>query len=392
MSKNDKEPKVAIVHDYLTQRGGDQKVLETLLEIYPTAPVYTGIYYPEHVSPEIAAHDIRAPKSGVLHRFSKYLTFLMPFIFEGFDLSEFDIIISTSHAWAKGVLTKPDQLHISYMFSPPRFLYGYSVESQKRNVWYFKPIVGVLDFLLRIWDFHAAQRPNHMLVISQEVQKRVKKFYGRDAEVLYPPVEIESAVKTTENPLDLPENAPTGQYYVVISRMAAYKNVDLVIKAFSLLENDGFDKQLVIIGTGKEENRLKALAGGLVSFVGRVPESEKHAFLEHCLGVINPVQDEDFGIVPVEAMSHGKPVLAHASGGHLETVQDGMTGMLFNSTEVGDFTKIITKFDEMIANKTFNSIKIKESVQIYDKSLFKEKFAKYVADRWVAVDQATKSL
>jgi len=309
-----KQPKIAFVHDYLLNYGGAEKVLEALLEMYPESPVYTSMHEPEKLSNAINKQKIICPETALFKKFPKYLTFLMPLVFENFDLREYDIIVSDSSAWSKGVITKPEQLHISYIHTPPRFLYKYSVESMKRSAWYFKPFVTVLDSLLRVWDRSAAQRPNYLIANSEEVRSRIKKFYGRDALVIYPPVEID--VKNSGSPAEK-NRAP---YFLVLSRLAAYKNIDLVIRAFKNISTE-----LWIAGTGREEERLKELAGPNVKFLGKVSESEKHSLIEGCLGVINAVKDEDFGIVPVEAMAHGKPVLAHKSGGHLETVTEGIS-------------------------------------------------------------------
>ncbi|MEN9389692.1 MAG: hypothetical protein RLY61_776, partial [Candidatus Parcubacteria bacterium] len=173
--------KVAFVHDYLSQYGGAEKTLEALLELYPTADIYTGLYNPKNLPETITSKNIIAPRNKLFLKLSKLLTFLMPVIFESFDLRSYDLIISDGTAWPKGVITSPNQLHIAYIHTPPRFLYKYSVETTKRNKWYLKPFVSVVDHFLRIWDFGAAQRPNYLIANSIEVQKRIKKFYKRDA-------------------------------------------------------------------------------------------------------------------------------------------------------------------------------------------------------------------
>lgn len=363
---NMRNPKTVFVHEYLVQYGGAERTLEAMMELYPDAPIYTGLYEPKGLSDEINARHIIYPKNSLMARFPKYLTFLMPLVFERFDLREYDLIISDGTAWPKGVLTKHDQLHISYIHTPPRFLYGYSVESQKRDKWYFKPFVKVIDFFLRIWDFSAAQRPDHILTNSRETQARIKKFYGRDATVIYPPVDLEFPVT------GIPD---TGfeKYYLMVGRMSAYKNFDLVINAFNQL---GFP--LVIAGTGLEEEKLRSLAKENIRFMGRVSEEVKHGLLKNCLGLINPVKDEDFGIVPVEAMAHGKPVLAHRSGGHLETVIPDVTGMFFEESTLESFIEGFKAFDQKVMNGHFDENLIKDKAQRFSRARFQKEFKEFI--------------
>lgn len=364
------KPKVALIHDYLIQYGGAEKTLEAIMEIYPQAPVYTGIYSPKGMTKLINSKNIYSNENKFMSKFPKYLTFLMPFVFEGFDLSEYDIVISDGSAWAKSVLTKPDQLHISYVHTPPRFLYGYSVESTKRRKWYFKPVVSIIDYLLRIWDYYAAQRPDFLLTNSIETQSRIKKFYNRDAKVIYPPVDI----NYSEINMD---NVTFSNYYLALGRLAAYKNFDFLIKAFN--ENG---KTLVVAGTGPEEMNLKALAKDNIHFTSRVNESMKHALIENCIGVINPVEDEDLGIVPLEAMSHGKPVLAHYSGGHKETIKAGVSGAFFENFDIKTFNTKLEEFEKNIKANNFDPKVIESSVTGFGKDRFQKELQEFVNSKW----------
>lgn len=380
-STKTKTPKIAFVHEYLIQYGGAEKTLETMLEIFPDSPVYTGLYDATNMSSFLNKQEIRCNKNKFLSKFQKYLTFLMPLVFESMDLRNFDIIISDGTAWPKGVLTNIHQLHISYVHTPPRFLYGYSVESQKRNKWYFKPILKVVDNVLRIWDYNAAQRPDFLLTNSYETLARIRKFYGREAEVIYPPTEL----KCSETELNLTQTTTTSEqkqdlskgYYVMLGRLAAYKNFDIVIEAFN--ENG---KNLVILGTGNEESYLRRIAKDNITFIGRATDEQKSYYLRNCKGLINAVQDEDFGIVPIEAMAHGKPVLAHRSGGHLETVVEGLSGMFFDSLELEDLLKSIEIFDKSIEKGLFNAAAIKTSIQKFDKEIFKKNLKDFVLSKW----------
>ncbi len=290
----------------------------------------------------------------------------MPIVFESFDLREYDLIISDGTAWPKGVMTKPGQTHIAYIHTPPRFLYKYSVESTKRSKWYFKPFVSVIDHFLRTWDFAAAQRPTHLIANSQEVARRIKKFYKRDATVIYPPVEVNWAYKTPE------KNNLQPPYYTALGRLVAYKNFDFLIQAFNLLE-----LPLTIIGTGPEEKRLKKMAGHTITFAGHAPDDEKHKILAQSAGFVFPVEDEDFGISVVEALSHGIPVLAHKSGGPLEIVEEGKNGMFFDELNLEHFLEKMREFDGLCRKGSFDTSSIKAGAKRFDKERFKDEFKEF---------------
>jgi glycosyltransferase involved in cell wall biosynthesis len=305
----------------------------------------------------------------------------MPVYYEKMDLRKFDLVISDTASWGKGVITKPDQLHISYIHTPPRFLYNYSVESTKRNKWYFRPFVSVIDSFLRLWDYSAAQRPDYLISNSHEVQKRVKKFYRRDSIVIFPPSEITTDTFSKDEDSFNPKANTTGNiiepYFLMIGRLVAYKNFDYVVKAFNEL-----NFKLVVVGSGNEEKSIKNCALQNTVFTGKVSESKKHELIENCLGSINPVEDEDFGIVPIEAMSHGKPVLAHKSGGHMDTIVDGITGMLITSLEKEDLKNSINDFHQKILTGYYDKEKIIEHTQKFSKERFKQEISDFVNDKW----------
>lgn len=368
------KPKVALAHEFLVQYGGAEKTFEAVAELFPDAPIYTAKYDPRFISKmskALSNRRIVAPSKNVVNRASKYFfTFMMAPVFENMDFRNYDLVISDGNTWNKGILTKPDQLHITYVHTPPRFLYKYSTESTKRDKWYFKLPFSYIDNILRIWDYVAAQRPDYMLCNSQEVQKRIQKFYRRQATVIYPPVETH-LIKTSEK-----ENIAR-PYYVAVGRLIKYKNFDLVIQAFNLL-----GIPLVIVGTGNYEDYLKAISEPNIVFKGAVSDAEKHKIIANALGLINPVEDEDFGIVPVEAMSHGIPVLVHKSGGHKETVVEGENGMFFEDFNLESLVEKIKLFDAAIRNRHFNKNKIIESVKKYSKERFQQEFSRFVWEKW----------
>ncbi|HSX39310.1 MAG TPA: glycosyltransferase [Candidatus Saccharimonadales bacterium] len=371
------QPKVALVHDYLNQIGGAEKTLEAIMELFPNAPIYTGIYDRKKVSDKINQRTIYSSNNSWFDKFPKIFTFLMPTVFESFDLRQYDLIISDGTAWPKGVLTTPRQLHISYIHTPPRFLYKYSTESTVRNNFLFKPFVAYLDHYLRIWDFEAAQRPDFLIANSFEIQRRIKKFYNRDAQVIYPPVEVDVTTKPHTNNLKPP-------YYLALGRLVNYKNFNLLVQTFNLL-----GLPLIIAGTGSQEMQLKKMAKPNIQFVGGVSEAQKNDLYENCLGFIFPVKDEDFGLTPIEAMYHGKPVLAHRSGGVLETIKEDRDGMFFDEITVECLVKKVKEFDEAIRKHHFNSQEIKLDMQNFgfSKEKFKKEFAEFVANAWEAHSQ-----
>ena len=369
-------PKVAIVHDYLVQYGGAETTLEYICDIFPDAPIYTSMYNPKNLSEKLNKKRVITPKMGPLFNFlPKHLSFLMPIVFENFDLDGFDIIISSGTAYAKSVLTKPDQLHISYIHTPPRFLYGYSVESTNRNRWYYKPAVSYLDHYLRIWDYVAAQRPNFILTNSNNTKKRIEKFYNRNAKVIYPPIKLDNVYES--NTVHLNKDPLVEPYYFMHGRLSAYKNFDFVISAFNLLSIP-----LVISGTGLEESRLKKMAGKNIRFLGRTSEKQKNTYFNNCLGFIFPVVEEDFGMAVVEAMAHGKPVLAHKSGGVKEIIRENIDGMFFGNLSLDEFISKVKIFDERIRRNEFNSEEIKKQTLKFDERNFVREFKDFIYEKW----------
>lgn len=372
--ENKKDMKIAIVHDQLTQYGGAEKTLEVLLDIFPDSTIFTGYCDPINISDKILKAKIVSgvSKNSVwTKKLCKSLGFLMPTVFESFDLRKFDVVISEGTAWPKGVLTYPNQLHITYVYTPPRFLYGYATEGQKRNIWYLKPFLYIIDHFLRLWDYTAAQRADYVLSISTEIQKRVWKFYRRKSDIIYPPVEIPTLTNTINS------NEENNDYYLCISRLAAYKNIDTLIKAFN---KTGY--KLKIAGTGKEYEKLKSIASSNIELLGFVTEDKKKDLLTNCKGFIFPTDYEDFGIVVVEALSYGKPVMCHNTGGPVEIVSNSKTGMLFSSLDIKDFANSIEVFNQNIDKGLYDKEQCITEAQKYSVDKFKSDFYKYVMNKW----------
>jgi glycosyltransferase involved in cell wall biosynthesis len=373
-----RQPRIALATEFLVQYGGAQKTLEAIAELFPEAPIFTAKYDSKLQSDFINKRNIVYPKGSFTNSLSKhFFVFAMAPIFESMDFRDYDIVISDGTTWTKGIITKPAQLHFSYVHTPPRFLYGYSHEGTKWEKGLFKPFYGYLANILRMWDYVAAQRPDYLLTNSKETAGRIKKFYGRDAKIIYPPVDVDYNFKYSDEFNDK-------QYFAAIGRLASYKNFELLIKVFNKLE-----KPLVIIGTGSEERKLKEMAKSNIKFLGKASEELKHQVMENCIGLINPVDYEDFGIVPIEAMAHGKPVLAHRSGGHIETVIEGKTGTFFDQLTEKSLEDGVHSFETQIKGGGFDSQEIKEHAHNFSKEKFQKEFKTFIDEKWAShIDNA----
>lgn len=358
--------KVAIIHDWLNQYGGAEQVLSALHEIYPRAPIYTSIHWPEEMPKEWQGWDIRPSWLNRLPFVNQHHQPFLPFYpwaFESFDLSGYDLIISNKSAFCHGVKTPPEALHICYCLTPTRFLWNYEEYVVRERIpWSMRAFLPLLIGRLRLWDRAAADRVDHFVAISQEVQERIKRFYKRDSTVIYPPVDTERfrAASTTED------------YFLIVSRLIPYKRIDIAIQAFNDL-----DLPLLIIGEGRDEKRLKAMAGPKIEFLGRLPDGQLTHHLSRCRALIFPGH-EDFGLVPLEAMACGRPVIAYAGGGALETVVEGETGLLFRQQSAEALARTVKGFDE----QRFDPLAIRAHAANYDRQRFKTQLKAFIEERW----------
>jgi len=358
--------RVALIHDFLTQYGGAEKVLEAFHEIWPQAPIFTLFYDPKKMKGKFKGYNIKvSPIQNLPFGAKKYRWYLplMPSAIERFNLNEFDLIISDCSAYSKGVLTKPGTMHISYMHTPTRYLWSDAykyINSLKGGEKLVSKFLAPVLTQLRIWDQIAAKRPNHLIANSNFVAKRIKHYYNRESTVIYPPVEMTkfSIAKKIQD------------YYLIISRLCPYKKVDLAIKAFNKLRIP-----LKIIGTGNDK-LLKKIAGPNIEFLGFVSDKEKAKYLSHCKALIFP-QEEDFGITSIEAMASGRPVIAYKKGGALETVIDGVTGKFFKNQTVEGLMDAVLKFNL----SKINPQKIREHAEKFSKKQFKKDIKDFVQKR-----------
>ena len=357
--------KVALIHDFLNQIGGAEKVLQAFHELWPKAPVYTMTYDAEQTKHEFDHLDIKTSfiqkLPGGVKRYKWFIP-LMPAAIEHLDLSKYDLILSDCSAFAKGIIPKTDALHISYCHTPTRFLWSdsHSYAEELKQPALVKKILPLVLNNLRVWDKSAAERVDKFIANSGYVAKRITKYYGRDSEIIYPPVETGG----------YPENVPQEDFYLVVSRLRPYKKVDLVIEAFNALE-----MPLKIIGIGEEMEKLKAMAKPNVEFLGAVSDKERNHYLSACRAFIHP-QEEDFGIAAVEAMAAGRPVVAYKAGGALETVIANETGIFFEDQTPWNLVDVVRENDSKL--KHFDSKKIKEHAAKFDTKLFKQRIKNFV--------------
>ncbi|NCN03552.1 MAG: glycosyltransferase family 4 protein [Candidatus Pacebacteria bacterium] len=365
MIQHQKKPRVALVHDYLREYGGAERVLEALHEIYPDAPVFVAFFDKEALgihAERFADWDIRQTWITNLpfykKLFSPYRIFAKA-AFESLDLSEYDLVISSSNAYmAKAVKTKKGS-HYCYCHTPPRSLYGYTTMTDWKKNPAIRMLGHLINHFMRIWDFEVAQRVDHFIANSQETKKRINKFYRKDSVVIYPPVDLTEKYSPKKDE----------GYFLYVGRLAKSKNVDLAIKACTNLS-----LQLKLVGSGKGLDHLKNMAGPTIEFLGAVDDSKLHQLYAGAKAFIFPAEDEDFGIVPVEAMGHGVPVVCHRSGGPKETVIEGKTGLFFDQLTV---ESLMTQL-EKIQTIRFDKKAIRKQAEKFSKDIFKKNIQKLV--------------
>jgi len=356
--------RVALVHDFLTQYGGAEKVLSAFHEIWPSAPIYTLFYDKSSMRGAFKNADVRvSPIQNLPFAKKKYRWYLplMPSAIERFDLSKFDLVISDASAYAKGAITRPGTTHISYIHSPTRYLWSDSytyLESLSGAEKLFKKLLPPVLTFLRQWDFTAAKRPEHLIANSNFVGERIKKYYKRKpSQVIFPPVEVEN-LYTSKDIKD---------YFLIISRFRPYKKVDLAIKVFNKLK-----LPLKVVGSGNDKY-LKKIAGPTIEFLGFVSEEKKARLLSQAKAFIHP-QKEDFGITAVESMAAGRPVIAYKKGGALDTVVEGKTGLFFKEQNWRSLADKINLFNE----KQFDSEEIRKHALQFSKDNFKKQIKEFV--------------
>jgi len=359
--------KTAIVHEWLTVPGGADLVVRIIHEIFPSAPIFALVYDPDRMPDIFKTMDIRTSFVQKMPfartRYRAYLP-LYPLAVEQFDLSGFDLIISSSHCCAHGAIRRAEAHHVCYCHTPIRYAWdqyhAYMQSLGKLSRIVAAPILS----MMRQWDYAAAQRVDTFVANSNAVRRRIGKHYGRKARVIFPPVDTDSF-----KPVPVDE---VQDYFFIMSRHVRYKKVDLAVRAFNML-----GLPLWVAGDGPETARLKKIAGPYIRFLGRVTDDDARGLMARCRAFIFP-QDEDFGITPVEAQAAGRPVIAYARGGALDTVIDRLSGLFFNEQTPQALADAVAGFHP----EQFDPRAIRQHAQQFAIAEFKRKFEQLVRDSW----------
>lgn len=364
--------KIALIHDWAVLLGGAEKVLAELLQIWPEAPLYTLVYDPagpcrEFLQGRRVETSFIQRLPGAVRRYRNYLP-LMPLAIEQFDLSGYDLLISSSHAVAKGALTTHEQLHLSYVHTPIR----YAWEMQAEYLTQAGMSRGLRGYLaravlhyIRLWDLASANRADGLIANSQHTARRIRKIYGRRAEVIYPPVDVQAFV---------PGQAKE-DFYLTASRLVLHKRVDLIVEAFRQMP----ERRLVVIGEGPELKKIAPRLGPNVRILGYQPFPEFLGYMQRARGFIFAAL-EDFGITPLEAQACGTPVIAYGKGGALETVIDGRTGLFFAEQTAEGLVEAIRRFEA--DGQRLDPGDMRRNAARFSCERFHDQIRQYVEKRW----------
>lgn len=357
--------RVALVHDWLNQVGGAENVLDELHALFPDAPVYTSMYWRAKMPANLREWDIRTTwldRIGLSKSHHQWFLLTYPFAFRSLDLSGYDLVISNKSAFCINIRVPAGAKHLCNCLTPSRFVWNFANYVRGENVGGIaRRVVPPILPLLRRVEYRAAQRVAQFAAISHEVQHRIQKYYRRESQVIYPPVDTERFHANQQ---------PSEKFYLVISRLIPYKRIDLVVEAFNRL-----GLPLVVIGEGRERARLQALAKANVKFLGRLSDAECDAYRYRCRAFIFPGED-DFGIAPVEAMAAGRPVIAFGAGGALDSVADGISGILFAQPSAKALVDAVRRFETM----RWDSRVIQVHAERYSRACFREQFMTFVKE------------
>ncbi|RME51697.1 MAG: glycosyltransferase family 4 protein [Caldilineae bacterium] len=357
--------KLALAHDWLNQIGGAENVLETLVRMFPGAPVFTTIYAPELMPAAYRQWDIRLTwlnRAPGIHRHHQPYLPLYPLAVRSLDFSGFDVILSNKSGFIHGLRKAPGQVHLCYCLAPTRYVWDYGSYAARERIppladLLLRPLIAAL----RRWDYRAAQQVDHFCAISTDIQQRIRRYYHRDSVIIHPPV-------NTDRFQPVPH--PTEDYYFILSRLIPYKRIDLAVEAFTRM-----GKRLIITGDGRDRQALEALAGPTVTFTGRLPWNEVTALMANCKAFLFPGY-EDFGITPVEAQAAGRPVIAYAAGGSLDTVIEGETGVFFRQQTVESLIEAVQRLEGM----AFDPAHIRRHAERFSVPRFRRELLAWIAD------------
>jgi glycosyltransferase involved in cell wall biosynthesis len=357
--------RVALVHDYLNQPGGAEKVVEVFTRMFPGAPLFTSTYDADNMPDYWRSVDVR---TSYLQRVSssvrlvKALTPLYPSAFESFDLSAYDLVLSSTTTFAKGVITRPETCHVCYLNNTTRFLWMYhDYLRHERLPIGARAVIPWLSTPIRVWDFAAAQRVDAFVAGSYNAARRIWKYYRRESDVLQPPIDASAFAPRPEH----------SDYFLVLARLQPYKRIDLAIEACSRL-----NLPLHVVGDGPDRSRLGRMAGPTVRFLGRLSDGEVSDQLAACRALIWP-GEEDFGLAPLEAQASGRPVIALRAGGALETVRAGETGVFFSEPTSASLMEALSSFED-----TFDPAALRRHALGFDRSAFTDRMYAILSSRY----------
>jgi glycosyltransferase involved in cell wall biosynthesis len=354
--------RIAIVHDYFTQLGGAEKVAEELYRMLPNASLFATVAFPNCMPPHLKKARVRTSWMQNLPQISKYYRtyFLVyPFAIASLDLSKYDLVVSSSSSYAKGIRTDRDALHVCYCHTPMRWVWNYKTYSEREPSGFTRGfLVPILIRGLKSWDEEASRQPDHFVANSKIVAERIRRAYGRSAEVIHPPIDTERF-----RPSGKQEN-----YYVTLSRLVSYKRIDLAIGACTQL-----NKKLLVIGDGPDRNRLEALAGPSVTFLGRAPDDVVEHYVSRCRALIFP-GEEDFGMAPLEVAAAGRPTIAYRAGGAVETVMENVTGIFFDEQSPEHLADAIQRFEQ----QEWSPELIRQHSEGFSVEVFRDRFRSFL--------------
>lgn len=372
--------KVAIVADWLVAYAGAERVIKAFIDMYPDADLFSIVDFMSdkdrvHLNNKKATTSFIQKLPGAKNNYQKYLP-LMPLAIEQLDVSSYDIILSSSHAVAKGIITGPDQLHISYVHSPIRYAWDLQHQYLKESNldkglkgWMAKCIL----HKIRIWDSRTSNGVDHFISNSKFIARRIKKVYGRSADVIYPPVEVESFNLTEKK----------DEFYFTASRLVPYKRIELIVEAFAKMP----DKKLVVIGAGSEMKKIRSKATNNIEILGYQPNEVLKDYMQRAKAFVFAAE-EDFGIAPVEAQACGTPVIAYGKGGALETVRpvgiDKPTGILFYKQDVESIIKAVAAYEAL--EVPINPLHCRENAELFSLTRFYNELSEYIESKWIAFE------
>jgi glycosyltransferase involved in cell wall biosynthesis len=359
--------KLALVHDWLNQIGGAEDVLEHLVALYPGAPVITSMYAPHLMPDAYRAWDIRPSwmdrLPGIYQHHQRYLP-LYPLTWQARRLNEYDVVLSNKSGFCHGVQLSPDTLHICYCLTPTRYIWDLQPYLQREQFGKsVRTAAQIVARLFRRWDYAAAQRVHHFIAISTEIQERIRRYYHRESTIIYPPAEVMSRFSLSPVVED---------YFLILSRLIPYKRIDLAVQACTRL-----GLPLLVGGKGRDRDRLEAMAGPTVQFLGYVPDEDIPDLFARCRAFIFPGL-EDFGITPVQAQAAGRPVIAFKGGGALDTVIPGKTGLFFEAQTAESLMKVLQTFEP----QQFQPAVIRQHAEQFDSAVFNPAMSRIIDRVW----------